>query len=549
MNIGTFWEHRGIAENPFRAEEARSDSVFARMRDAAIVHPDFDKIAGDPAHPAPAIVFGEKGSGKTAIRLQLARRVGEHNRAHPESRAFLVAYDDLTPVLERLCAALRINPAERSRELTKALQQIRLADHVDGLLGVAVPRLVDVILGAPDAAAGAGRDEQGSLGVGRDEARHALRRSAASVKQALAVLQALYDRADWKAHRAALVHRAIRGPIDWRAALWRAAIVLGWIPAAGVAAAAALVPRETVPPMYWLWAFAALAALWVLVIAKVVVLDRLRLWRHAMGIARRLRVMPKAVWPLADALAYVPRDLRSVHGLGLDVADDGRQGMLDRLRLVLGAMGCRGLIVIVDRVDEPPVIGGDPDRMKALVWPLLSNRFLQQEGMGLKLLLPVELKHELFKESAVFFQEARLDKQNLIERLSWTGQSLYDLCNARLRACASITSNATAEAQRSQRDSMGLDESEAQASGPKPQDLSLVGLFEEDVTRQDLIDALDQMRQPRDAFKLIYRCVADHCAVTTDEQPKWRIPKSVLDNARRQHADRVQAFARGVRPA
>ena len=44
-------------------------------------------------------------------------------------------------------------------------------------------------------------------------------------------------------------------------------------------------------------------------------------------------------------------------------------------------------------------------------------------------------RHALFKESSAFFQEARLDKQNLVERLSWTGSMLYDLCDARLKAC------------------------------------------------------------------------------------------------------------------
>jgi hypothetical protein len=42
-------------------------------------HSDFDKILGDLSRPSTSIVFGEKGSGKTAIRLQIADRVARHN--------------------------------------------------------------------------------------------------------------------------------------------------------------------------------------------------------------------------------------------------------------------------------------------------------------------------------------------------------------------------------------------------------------------------------------------------------------------------------------
>src|SRR5205814_8724591 len=101
-----------------------------------------------------------------------------------------------------------------------------------------------------------------------------------------------------------------------------------------------------------------------------------------------------------------------------------RYAMIERLRRTLGAFGYAGILIVVDRVDEPTLISGDPDRMRAVVWPLFNNKFLQQEGIGIKLLLPIELRHALFKESSAFFQEARLDKQSLVERLTWTGAML-----------------------------------------------------------------------------------------------------------------------------
>jgi hypothetical protein len=179
------------------------------------------------------------------------------------------------------------------------------------------------------------------------------------------------------------------------------------------------------------------------------------------------------------------------------------------------------VLVLIDRVDEPTLVNGDADKMRELMWPLFNSKFLQQERFGVKMLLPIELRHALFKESSAFFQEARLDKQSLIERLTWTGPMLYDLCNARLRSCA----EARVEA------------------------INLIDLFTEDVTRSDVVDALDQMHQPRDAFKFVYRCLNEHCANVTADQNEWRIPKLVLDSVRRAEADRVQQLHRGIRPA
>jgi hypothetical protein len=172
--------------------------------------------------------------------------------------------------------------------------------------------------------------------------------------------------------------------------------------------------------------------------------------------------------------------------------------MFERLRRVdRPGSATPGILVLVDRVDEPTLVNGDAEKMREIIWPLFNNKFLQQERFGIKLLLPIELRHALFKESADFFQEARLDKQGFIERLTWTGPMLYDLCNARLQRLPG-------------------------ARGAEP--LSLIELFAEDVTRQDLVDALDQMHQPRDAFKFLYRCFNEHCSNVTAEEGEWRVP-------------------------
>ena len=75
MKTQQFLEHHGIRSNPFAEEDAQTDPVFKEYCIASTHHPTWDKIYGDPAEPATSIVFGEKGAGKTAMRLQIVRHL------------------------------------------------------------------------------------------------------------------------------------------------------------------------------------------------------------------------------------------------------------------------------------------------------------------------------------------------------------------------------------------------------------------------------------------------------------------------------------------
>ena len=135
----------------------------------------------------------------------------------------------------------------------------------------------------------------------------------------------------------------------------------------------------------------------------------------------------------------LPAEARARTSMPLTRSDEPRYLLIEKLVRVLRAAKVHGVMVVMDRVDEPTLINGDANRMRAVIWPMLNNKFLQQGAIGFKLLLPLELRYELLRESSAFFQEARLDKQSLVERLTWTGTMLYDLCAESLNACRSET--------------------------------------------------------------------------------------------------------------
>ena len=529
MNIDTFLTHHGLQTNPFVAEEARHDPVFERMSGGAVEHPDFAKILGSIGEPAAAVVFGEKGSGKTALRLTIGRRVDQHNAAHPDAFTILVAYDDLNPVLDRIMQRKHRGQAigELSdRAVAAALQKVRLEDHQDAILSLAITQLVDALVGDGH------RREQAELSD--DAARtpftravaKRLRRASRHQRANMAVLAALYDqpRSGSVVRRfAALRARLGLGrlsPRPWTALLgFASAIVVGalsaahyvmtapppWlIPAACLAGAAALLLWGR-----WLWRFG-----W--------------LWRLTRRIRRQVVVVDRKSAQLRRLLSQLRQSDLAGQPWPLPGEQDSRYQLTARLLTALGTAGCQGMMVLVDRVDEPTAVHGRPDRMQPVVWPMLDNKFLQQPGCGLKMLLPLELRDILFKQSSSFFQQARLDKQSMIDRLEWSGVTLYDLCTHRLRACQSPPAHAAA----------------AGASSA----MKLTDLFEPDVGQQMLVEALDHMRQPRDAFKFLYTLIQEHCRSVREDEARFNIPRLLVDGIRRRHAQRVADLTRGVSP-
>ncbi|MEZ6061269.1 MAG: hypothetical protein R3C19_13065 [Planctomycetaceae bacterium] len=141
MKIQQLLEHHGVQYNPFSQEDAQSDHIFQDHCAHTIYHPAWDKILGDCSNPGTSIVFGEKGSGKTAIRLQLINSLRRHNHDNPQDRAFVISYDDLNPFLDTFRDRLH----GRKRQPDHCLQHWRLWDHMDALLTLSTRRLCSVV--------------------------------------------------------------------------------------------------------------------------------------------------------------------------------------------------------------------------------------------------------------------------------------------------------------------------------------------------------------------------------------------------------------------
>lgn len=491
MKIQKFLEHHGIGSNPFSEEDAQTDAVFKEHCIDTTHHPSWDKIYGDPSEPSTAIVFGEKGAGKTAMRLQIARHIEQHNRAHPDRQLFVIEYDDFNPFLDRFHDKLG-----RRRRLDQVLGYWKLWDHMDAILSLGVTQLVDLVLSAPRRAASS--DER-PLDISRLD-RHQSRD--------LLLLAAIYDRSSAETFRQRW-HRLRR---RLRFSTWRTR----WPLALGVLSV--LVVFGLIAALQkWEW----LASPWPYLFAAAGWLPLAwRSWKwywRARAMTRQLRVVDHEPNPLRQVLMHFSTDELANQPLPLKERTDDRFELLAKLQGVLKTLGYTGIIVLVDRVDEPHLINGAPEQMKGLLWPMLDNKFLKHPGIGFKLLLPIELSYFADREDRDFYQRARLDKQNLVPSLGWTGEALYDVANARLKACA--------------------------LNGHAP---SLRSLFQESVSDRRLIDALRTLRVPRHMFKFLHRLFVSHANAHTEENPSWQISGETFESVLALYQREQDVYDRGL---
>ncbi len=495
MRIHDFLAHHGIATNPFADEDAQTDPVFKDHCIACTYHPSWDKVYGDPLEPATSIVLGEKGAGKTAMRLQMVRHLESHNSTNPAQRVFIIEYDDFNPFLDRFVEKLGL----RAKASRRVLDQWKLWDHMDAILSLGVTALVSELLdpGKPGARWGQRIEAWRARRLDRSQARDLL------------LLAACYDQsmAETFPARWARLRRKLRFRV-WHSWWDRFVGVLG----VGLVAAAVVVTEN------WNW----LATPWPYVLAGASWVPWLvRSWHRfwvARGVVRQVRVGTRGISALRKVLMRFTAAEISGQPLPTKQRTDDRYEMLMKFQNVLDAFGYRGIIVLVDRVDEPHLINGSAERMRSLVWSMLDNKFLKHPGMGIKLLLPVELSTYLEREDRDFYQRARLDKQNLVPSLEWTGEALYDVAAARLRACA--------------------------GEGAAP---TLRNLFDESVTETRLIDAFRTLRVPRHVFKFLYRLMVAHCNAHTDDRPVWRIQTEKLEATLAVYSRDQDAVDRGLR--
>ena len=487
MNIQSLLEHHGIVRNPFAEEDAQTDQVFKEHCIANAYHPVWDKVYGDPKEPSTAIVFGPKGSGKTAMRLQILRHLKKFNQEHPGERIYTIAYDDFNPFLDHFSERMS---RRTNRKPERVLKEWKLWDHMDSILCLGVTKLVDQIL-KPD------QTEDGVDG-------QALGKLDRTASRDLLLLAACYDQSSdgafverWNSLRRRLGFNNIAAHLScWFACAWTVIVACGFVYLMFAGSGGEEVDGE---PTRTVWDYLWLAPVLMLIGASPYLIRLLKTWWASFQIRRHMRVGKREIGSVRKVLHSIPVKELASQPLPRFNRTDDRYELLNKFQSVIERLGYAGIIVLMDRVDEPHMTGGKVELMRLFVWPLLDNKLLKHPGIGFKLMLPQELHRDMERESRDFHERARLDKQNVIPSFQWTGESLYDLARARMIACAEA------------------------GKSPEPKDMFA------DLDYARMISAFNSLRVPRHLFRFLYRVLVDHCNRYTDSNPEFKIKSETFE--------------------
>jgi hypothetical protein len=245
----------------------------------------------------------------------------------------------------------------------------------------------------------------------------------------------------------------------------------------------------------------------------------LSLWWRSRQIARQVRILEHGTGSLRRIMSRVPANELDGQPMPSRDRSDDRYELLAKLQRLLKPLGFSSIVVLVDRVDEPHLINGSAQRMRDFLWSMFDNKFLKHPGIGFKMLLPKDVVYYLNREEKEFYERSRLDKQNLISSLEWTGESLYDMATNRIRACLAKETDPT---------------------------VSIRTFFDDDISAEDLISRFGRLRVPRHLFRFLYRLLTEHCNRATEDEPQWTIRRETLDSSMESYQRELEDMDRGL---
>lgn len=482
------WHRRwGLKQAPFAHEDADRDPLLERV-DTWAVHRSYERLLGSDGRPTSAVIFGERGSGKSALRRSVARGLAA------SGKSVAVEITDVDPWLEIFQG--RVAQGDSATDPTNAFAGLRRADLIDLFLSAALMRLGEVLEGDP--------------------AR--FKRLRSSDRAQLTLLMAAYH-PDWDGGRTEQVMGLLAVQGQWlRRALVNSMGIVG--------AAACLAPLmhlagwwplgpETILPVAasgaGLLGFLAARSVWLRIVAR----------RTAVRIANGMRITNPHGPLLRRVLIALPR--RGANGLSQEseTTEEGRYRLLRGLIQLVRKMGWSGIEFLVDRIDESNLLGSRADCMGSFIDPVLEHKLLQLDGLGLKLFLPMELTPMVRGAGPERLRRMRLDKAALVDEMRWSGQELMELADRRLAAAS---------------------------HGPA---VCVADLLSKDLDVIEMRDALHGLGTPRLVFSFLRDLFEDHARELPDDlprdSPEWLVSRAAFEHQRAAWSDHARALRRSMR--
>lgn len=186
---------------------------------------------------------------------------------------------------------------------------------------------------------------------------------------------------------------------------------------------------------------------------------------------RHIRGVPVSLEGMFKIIQEIGPGLFEFHGIPRTT--ENRFTLLKSFMELVLYFGLSGVYLLIDRVDEPTSIKGDPEKMRELVTPILDDQLLQIDHLGIVMFLPYEL-HDLKKYY-------RSDRIKTISSINWSAENMIRLIEKRMNV--------------------------GRKPGSPP--VMLPDIFEED--GESKAQFIVRQLTPRNAFRLLSIIVEEHC--------------------------------------
>ncbi len=188
-------------------------------------------------------------------------------------------------------------------------------------------------------------------------------------------------------------------------------------------------------------------------------------------IYRHIRGVPVSLDGTFKIIQEIGPGLFEFHGIPRTT--ENRFTLLKSFMDLVRYFGLSGVYLLIDRVDEPTSIKGDPEKMRELVTPVLDDQLFQIDHLGIIMFLPYEL-HDLKKYY-------RSDRIKTISSINWSAENMIRLIEKRMNV--------------------------GRKPGSPP--IQLADIFEDD--GESKAQFIVRQLTPRNAFRLLSIIVEEHC--------------------------------------
>lgn len=509
MFAQTWRQYWGMNQEPFMCEDADKDVILQSM-DKSAVHSGFDRIYGNPNEPAPGIIFGEKGSGKSALRLMMRRNVEEFNEQNPEKKIFLIEYTDFNQFIGNYCNTLP-NRSDEATEAKEVISKWKLSDHLDCILSLGYTKLVDQIIKSGKPSKKLQHKHAADLLIGTSMYYHSEENTTVDAVKRL-------SRFFGFGSLRPLMKLAVALSLSFISVfIFMFLFILMFITVYNIPLLSESIRNDLMvvnPNVYYLTGLGVFITTWIWYF-----LSRSSSFTSARRAARGIKTVPKDPKITAKILLKLPSRERKDFILPKSNDEAARYDWLQRFITLINQFGYHGIYVVVDRLDEPSQLSGRDELMKQFIDKMLDIKFLQYPHIGIKLFLPIELDSLHRNASPEQLKRMRLDKSNLIPEFKWSGQELYEIANQRMQACIEGESN-----------------------------VSLADLFGDDLNFDYVKETLNMLGTPRYAFGFLSSLVTDYVKDLPNDlpenDPRWKINRNQFDVARANWLDRTGVLRR-----